>query len=245
MLKGKTAVVTGASRGIGAAIAEKLAENGADIAVVYYGIDSEALEVQQRIEGNYGVRCKVYSCNVADGNLCKETVAAIISDFGGVDILVNDAGITRDNLLLTMPEEDFEAVVDVNLKGAFNMIKACGKNFLRKKYGKIINIASVSGLHGIAGQANYSASKAGVIALTKVCAKEMGTKNICCNAIAPGFIETDMTKDLNLGDDFIKTVPLRRLGQPQDIANLALFLASPASDYITGEVIRIDGGLAM
>ena len=175
---------------------------------------------------------------------CKETVSRIIEDFGGIDILVNNAGITRDNLLISMEEEDFDRVVDINLKGCFNMIKACGRNFIRKKYGKIINISSISALTGLAGQANYSSSKAGIIALTKVAAKEFGTKNVCCNAIAPGFITTDMTKDLGT-DDFVKSIPLKRLGKPEDVANLALFLADDVSDYITGEVIRIDGGLAM
>lgn len=238
MLKGKTAVVTGGSRGIGAAIAEKLYENGAKVAIIYNGSEKAASDLALKIGG------KAYQCDVSDFSKCKETVSEIIKDFGGIDILVNNAGITKDNLLLVMEESDFDTVIDTNLKGAFNMIKACSRNFVKKKYGKIINISSVSGISGQAGQANYSASKAGIIGLTKAVAKEFGSRNICCNAIAPGFIETDMTKELDT-DGFIKAIPLKRVGKPQEVANLAAFLASGLSDYITGEVIRIDGGLAM
>lgn len=238
MLEGKKAIVTGASRGIGAAIAEKLHELGADVAIIYNGSEEAANNVAEKIGG------KAYQCNVADFEMCKKTVADIMNDYEAVDILVNNAGITRDNLILTMEESDYDAVLNTNLKGAFNMIKACGRNFIKRKYGKIINISSVSGLSGQPGQANYSASKAGIIGLTKAVAKEFGGKNVCCNAIAPGFIETDMTKDLK-ADDFIKAIPLKRIGKPQEVANLAAFLASNLSDYITGEVIRIDGGLAM
>lgn len=243
MLSGKNAVVTGASRGIGAAIAEKLASLGANVAIVDYGNLDMAAELKSKIGNN--VKAEVYQCDVSNLESCKETIEKVIADFGGVDILVNNAGITRDNLLVTMEESEFDAVINTNLKGCFNMIKACGRNFIRRKYGKIINISSVSGLSGIAGQANYSASKAGVIGLTKSVAKELGAKNVCCNAIAPGFIQTDMTKDLNTEEAFLKSIPLKRLGKPEDVANLAAFLASSASDYITGEVIRIDGGLAM
>ena len=242
MLKGKTAVVTGASRGIGAAIAEKFAMCGANIAIVDYSSPENSAELKARLSEL--VKVEVYQCDVSDFAACKDTIDSIISDFGGVDILVNNAGITRDNLIVMMEEADFDAVINTNLKGCCNMIKACGRNFIRRKYGKIINISSVSGLSGIAGQANYSASKAGVIGLTKSVAKELGEKNICCNAIAPGFIMTDMTKDLQ-DSEFIKSIPLKRLGKTEDVANLAAFLASDASDYITGEVIRIDGGLAM
>ncbi len=242
MLNGKTAVITGGSRGIGAAIAEKYASLGADIAIIDM---NEANEFKVHLEDTYKIKAQTYICDVSDTNSCKETVAKIADDFGGFDILVNNAGITRDNLIVTMEEEDFDKVIDVNLKGAFNMIKACGRSFIRKKYGKIINIASISGLTGLPGQANYSASKAGIIGLTKAVAKELGAKNVCCNAIAPGFIATDMTKDLGSEEEFLKSIPLKRLGKPQDVAELAAFLASSASDYITGEVIRIDGGLAM
>lgn len=245
MLNGKTAVITGASRGIGAAIAKKFAGLGANIAMLDICSGEVAQSVKSSLIEEYNIKAEFYKCDVSDGDSCKETVSQIVKDFGGIDILVNNAGITRDNLLISMEEEDFEKVMDINLKGCFNMIKACGRNFIRRKYGKIINLASVSGLHGIAGQANYSASKAGVIALTKVTAKEFGGKNVCCNAIAPGFIMTDMTKDLGSDEEFLKSIPLKRLGKTEDVANLAAFLADEASDYITGEVIRIDGGLAM
>lgn len=244
MLKGKTAVVTGASRGIGAAIAKKLASEGADVAVLYCGNEEKAKAVCSEITEKYGTKCKYCRCDVSDFEACKETVSAILADFGGIDILVNNAGITRDGLLITMEEADFDAVLDTNLKGCFNMIRACGRNFIKRKYGKIINISSVSGIEGIAGQANYAAAKAGVIALTKVTAREFAAKNVCCNAIAPGFIRTDMTKDME-EDPRLSAIPLRRMGEAEEVANLAAFLASPAADYITGEVIKIDGGLTM
>ncbi len=243
MLKGKTAVVTGGSRGIGAAICQCFAENGASVAIIYNGNEEKASEVQKKCEAS-GVKAEIYKCDVSGFSVCKGTVDKIIADFGGVDILVNNAGITRDNLLITMEEDEFDAVIDTNLKGCFNMIKSCGRNFIRKKQGKIINLSSVSGICGLPGQANYSASKAGIIGLTKSVAKELAAKNICCNAIAPGFITTDMTSSLN-DEEFIKTIPLKRLGTPDDVAKLALFLASDLSDYITGEVIRVDGGLAI
>lgn len=243
--RNKTAVITGGSRGIGAAIAARLAAEGCDIALIYHGNTQKAEAVRAEIEENYGRKCRAYRCDVADGAACKETVKAILAEFETIDILVNNAGITKDGLLAAMEEDDFDRVIATNLKGAFNMTKACSRNFIRKKRGKIINIASVSGLIGVAGQANYAASKAGVIALTKVTARELGAKNICCNAIAPGFIETDMTKDLNLSEEYIKTIPLKRLGKAEEVAALAAFLASEAADYITGEVIKIDGGLAI
>lgn len=245
MLKGRVAVVTGGSRGIGAAIAKKLAQNGADVAILDCGNMDMAEATKAEISRDFGVRTEIYKCDVSDLMQCKEAVEKVTKDFGKLDILVNNAGITRDALILTMEEEDFEKVIDVNLKGSFNMIKACARGFVRSKYGKIINIASISGLTGLPGQANYSASKAGIIGLTKATAKELGGKNICCNAIAPGFIMTDMTKDLGSHEEFQKQIPLKRLGSPEDVANLALFLASGLSDYITGEVIRADGGLAM
>ncbi len=244
MLKGKVAVVTGAARGIGAAIAEKFAKEGADVVIVDYCSEEQALTSKEKVL-SYGVKSAFYKLDVTNSEDCKEVFKNIAAEFGGVDILVNNAGITRDNLLVTMEDSEFDAVLNTNLKGCFNMIKAAGRNFIKRKYGKIINISSISGLIGLAGQANYSASKAGVIALTKVVAKEFGGKNVCCNAIAPGFIQTDMTKDLGSEEEFLKQIPLKKLGHPEDVANLAAFLASPASDYITGEVIRIDGGLAM
>ena len=243
MLNGKVAVITGASRGIGAAIAEKFSSQGVNVAIIYNGNEAAAITVKENAEKN-GVKAEIYKCNVANAEECKETVKAITESFGGIDILVNNAGITRDNLLISMSEEEFDDVINTNLKGCFNMIKACGRNFIKKKYGKIINISSVSALLGTAGQVNYSSSKAGVIALTKVTAREFASKNICCNAIAPGFVTTDMTKDLQ-SEEYLKLIPLKRLGKPEDVANLAAFLADDVSDYITGEVIRIDGGLAI
>ena len=243
MLNGKVAVITGASRGIGAAIAEKFSESGVNVAIIYNGNEDAANTVEENAEKN-GVKAEIYKCNVANAEECKETVKAITENFGGIDILVNNAGITRDNLLISMSEEEFDDVINTNLKGCFNMIKACGRNFIKRKYGKIINISSVSALLGTAGQVNYSSSKAGVIALTKVTAREFASKNVCCNAIAPGFVTTDMTKDLQ-SEEYLKLIPLKRLGKPEDVANLAAFLADDISDYITGEVIRIDGGLAI
>ena len=243
MLKGKVAVITGASRGIGAAIAEKFSSQGVNVAIIYNGNEEAANIVKANAE-KQGVRAEIYKCNVAKSEECKETVKAITENFGGIDILVNNAGITRDNLLISMSDEEFDACLNTNLKGCFNMIKACGRNFIKRKYGKIINISSVSALLGTAGQVNYSSSKAGVIALTKVTAREFASKNVCCNAIAPGFVTTDMTKDLQ-SEEYLKLIPLKRLGKPEDVANLAAFLADDISDYITGEVIRIDGGLAI
>lgn len=245
MLNEKVAVVTGASRGIGAAIADKFASQGAAVAILDIGNLDAADALKAELTSKYGVKAEVYQCDVTNSEQCTGIVKNIVSEFGKIDILVNNAGITRDALLVTMEEENFDKVIDTNLKGCFNMIKSCGRNFIRNRYGKIINIASVSGLLGTAGQANYAASKAGVIALTKVTAREFGAKNVCCNAIAPGFIETDMTKDLETRDEYLKSIPLKRMGKPEDVANVAAFLADEASDYLTGEVIRIDGGLAI
>lgn len=240
---GRVAVITGGSRGIGAEIAYGFATCGADIAILDLCTEDLAKPVLDRISET-GVKVFFYTCDVTSPEACKETVAKITTDLGAPDILVNNAGITRDNLIMTMPDDEFDAVLNTNLKGSFNMIKACGRGFIRKKHGKIINIASVSGLLGTAGQANYAASKAGVIALTKVTAREFASKNVCCNAIAPGFIETPMTKELD-AESYLAKIPAGRLGKPEDVANLAVFLASPMADYITGEVIRCDGGLAM
>ncbi|MDF2839025.1 MAG: 3-oxoacyl-(acyl-carrier-protein) reductase [Evtepia sp.] len=244
MLKGKVAIITGASRGIGRAIAVKFAQNGADVAILYASNDAAAEAVMQECR-SFGVRAAAYRCDVADFTACKEVVSLVKTDFGKVDLLVNNAGITRDGLIATMKEADFDAVLDTNLKGAFHMIRHCCSLFIRAKGGKIINISSVSGLLGNAGQANYSASKAGLIGLTKSVARELAPRNITCNAIAPGFIQTDMTQDLDAGNAMASTIPLGRLGSPEDVANAALFLASNSADYITGEVLRVDGGLAM
>ncbi len=244
MLKGKVALVTGGSRGIGRAIALGLAGAGADIAVVYAGRQDKAEEVCREAEA-LGVRAAAYQCDAADFDQVKQTVAAVTKERGGVDILVNNAGITKDGLIFSMKEEDFDRVVDTNLKGCFNFIKHCYPGFVRKRAGKIINISSVSGIMGNAGQANYSASKAGIIGLTKATARELAGRGICCNAIAPGFIDTDMTADLDKENGLLAQIPLGRPGRPEDVAALAVFLAGPGGDYITGEVIRVDGGLAI
>lgn len=242
MLKGKTAVVTGGSRGIGKAICLKFAENGADIAFLYAGNTAKAEETVKELEG-LGVKAKAYQCNVADADAVAAVVKEIVKDFGGIQILVNNAGITKDKLVPMMKAADFDAVIDTNLKGAFYMIKGVYPLFLKQKGGKIINISSVSGLTGNPGQANYSASKAGVIGLTKSVAKELASRGVCCNAIAPGFIATEMTQALE-NDTLKDAIPMKRFGEAEEVAKLALFLASEHSDYITGEVIRIDGGLA-
>lgn len=244
MLNGKTALITGASRGIGRAIALKLSNEGASIVAIYCGSEEKARELKAEIDKNGG-KINIYKCDVSNFSECENIVKQVISDFGGVDILVNNAGITNDKLVLQMGENDFDSVIDTNLKGAFNMIKHCYRNFMKKKYGKIINISSVSGIIGNAGQANYSSAKAGIIGLTKTVAKELASRNVCCNAIAPGFIKTDMTESFQDNENVLSSIPLKRMGSADEVANLAAFLASDLSDYITGEVIRIDGGLAM
>lgn len=239
------AIVTGSGRGIGAAIAKELAVNGAKVALV--DINEDDLKMQKaEIESAGGIAEK-FSCDVADWDAVQRTVDDIISLWGRIDILVNNAGITRDNLVLRMSPEDFDLVIDVNLKGAFLMTKAVLRPMMKEKYGKIVNVSSVVGLFGNAAQANYAASKAGLIGLTKSIAKEMAGKGIRCNAIAPGFIETEMTKTLpdKVKEAFLAATPLGYAGKPEDVAKLVLFLCSTESDYITGEVIRIDGGMAI
>lgn len=243
-LNGKTALVTGASRGIGRAIALRLAEDGANVAVIYAGSADKAEAVVNEITA-LGVNAKAYRCNVADSAAVNETVKAVTNDLGKIDILVNNAGITRDGLMLRMKDEDFDAVLDTNLKGAFNMIRACYSGFIRNKSGRIINISSVSGIMGNAGQANYSASKAGVIGLTKSVARELASRGITCNAVAPGFIQTDMTENLGDNNPLLNSIPLGRMGKPEDIAAAVAFLASDSAAYITGEVLKVDGGLAI
>ncbi len=242
MLKGKTAIVTGGSRGIGEAIVYKLASLGVNVAVIYAGNTSAAEKVCQTCKEKYEAEVKAYQCNVADYANVKETVDAVKKDFGTVHILVNNAGITRDGLLAMMKEEDFDAVLDTNLKGAFNMIRHCAGLFIRNKEGCIINITSVSGIMGNAGQCNYSASKAGLIGLTKSVAKELASRGIRCNAIAPGFIATDMT-DNQKENPLIGMIPLGRMGEPEEVAEAVVYLAG--AKYVTGEVLRVDGGIAM
>jgi len=244
VLKGKVALITGASRGIGRAIALKYAQCGANIAVIYSGSAERAEEVCKEARG-YLVCAEAFCCDVSDFAKAKETVTAVKKSFGRIDILVNNAGVTRDGLIMAMKEEAFDSVVDINLKGTFNMTKHCAAEFVKNRAGKIINISSIAGIIGNAGQANYSASKAGVIGLTKSVARELASRNVCCNAIAPGFIKTDMTEDISPDNQLMRGIPLGRVGLPEDVAELAAFLASDKANYITGEVIRIDGGLAI
>ena len=243
-LKGRVALVTGGSRGIGAAAAKKLASLGADVAVIYAGSADAAAEVCAFCRDNYSVKAAAYRCDVADFEAARETVNQVKADFGGVHILINNAGITRDGLVLTMKEADFDAVLGTNLKGAFHMIRHCAGLMLRARWGRIINVSSVAGLMGNPGQANYAASKAGLVGLTKSTAKELAARGITCNAVAPGFIDTDMTKAL--GQDaraLAEAIPLGRSGKAEEVAEAIAFLAQ--SVYITGEVLRVDGGLAM
>ena len=246
ILAGKTAIVTGAARGIGKAIALKFAQEGANIAFTDLVIDENGLATQAEIEA-LGVKCKGYASNAADFAQTEQVVAAVKEEFGSIDILVNNAGITKDGLMLRMTEAQWDVVINVNLKSAFNFIHACVPIMMRQRGGSIINMASVVGVHGNAGQANYAASKAGLIALAKSVAQEMGPKGIRANAIAPGFIETAMTAALpdNVREEWAKKIPLRRAGQTEDIANVALFLASDLSSYVSGQVIQIDGGMNM
>ncbi len=243
-LTGKTALVTGASRGIGRVIAETLAQNGADIAAVYAGNEAAAGETLAKLK-KIGVKAKTYRCDVADFTATGKLCEAVLTDFGGVDILVNNAGIVRDGLILQMKEEQFDEVIAVNLKGAFNLIKHLYSQFMKKRSGCILNISSVVGLMGNAGQANYAAAKAGLIGLTKSTARELAGRGVTCNAIAPGFIETEMTGALSekVREKLIQEIPQKRPGSAGDVAELVAFLASDAARYITGEVIRVDGGL--
>ncbi|MCQ2433099.1 MAG: 3-oxoacyl-ACP reductase FabG, partial [Clostridia bacterium] len=239
MIQGKTAIVTGGSRGIGRAITEKLASLGANVAVIYAGNKDAAEAVCSFCEETYGIKARAYQCNVADFTAAKETVAAVKAEFGTVHILVNNAGITKDGLLAMMKEDDYDAVLDTNLKGALNMLRHTVGLFLRNKSGVILNITSVSGIMGNAGQSNYSASKAGLIGLTKSTAKELAAKGIRANAIAPGFVRTDMTT-AEADNPLLAAIPLGRMGMPEEVADAAAFLIQ--NDYITGEVLRVDGG---
>lgn len=246
LLEGKTALITGAARGIGKAIALKFASEGANIAFTDLVIDENGETTKAEIEA-FGVKCKAYASNAADFAQSEQVVAQVKEDFGSLDILVNNAGITKDGLMLRMTEQQWDAVIGVNLKSAFNFIHAVTPVMMRQKGGSIINMASVVGVHGNAGQCNYAASKAGMIALAKSIAQEMGAKGIRANAIAPGFIETAMTAALPdaVREEWCKKIPLRRGGTPEDVANVALFLASDLSSYVSGQVIQIDGGMNM
>ena len=247
MLKGKTAVITGGTRGIGAAIAQQYASMGVNLALIYAGNRQAAEELRCICEENYKVKARIYQCDVSNFTETKEITAEIKKDFKTVHILVNNAGITRDNLILRMCEEEFDAVVETNLKGCFHTIRHLSRYFLKQKSGKIINIASVSGVLGNAGQANYAASKAGIIGLTKTVARELASRGITVNAVAPGFVHTEMTEVLSdqVKEAAVAQIPLGRFGETQDIANTVAFLASEKADYITGQVICVDGGMAM
>ena len=244
--KNKTAVITGGSRGIGLAIAKKLAEGGANIAVLYVGDESEGAAAKAELE-QYGTKVEQYFCDVSDFEKSKAVSEQVIEEFGKVDILINNAGITRDKPVLNMEESDFDAVINVNLKGTFNMIKHFYKHFMKNRGGRIVSTSSIVGLIGNAGQANYSASKAGIIGLTKSVARELAGRNVTVNAVAPGYIGTDMTNVLSdkVKETMKAQIPAKRIGTPEDVANVVAFLCSDEAAYVTGEVIRVDGGLAI
>ena len=246
-LQGKVAVVTGATRGIGLAISNAMAREGAVVVLLGRSAPEAGEAIAAQLAQAHGGEAFYKQCDVADFNAVEQVMKEIIKERGGIDILVNNAGITRDKVLLAMKEQDWDAVLDTNLKSMFNTIHACYRNFMKKKSGKIINISSVSGMMGNAAQANYTAAKGGVIALTKTVARELASRGVNCNAIAPGTIETPMTANMDQGalDQLLKTVPMGRMGKPEDIAECAVFLASERSNYITGEVIRVDGGIGM
>lgn len=246
MLENKVALVTGAGRGIGREIALTLARDGAFVVVNYNGSKDRAEEVVKTIEAAGG-KAVSYQCSVADFAACQEMIQNIIKEYGHLDILVNNAGITKDNLIMKMKEEDFDAVISTNLKGTFNTIKHSARQMLKQRSGKIINISSVSGILGNAGQANYAASKAGVIGLTKTMARELASRGITVNAVAPGFVDTEMTAVLGeeIKEAACRQIPLGKFGQTKDIAEMVAFLASEKADYITGQVISVDGGMSM
>ena len=243
-LENKTAIITGGSKGIGKGIVEKFASEGCDIAFTYLSSESSANEVEKKAIKS-GVKVKKYKSDASSFEESNQLIEDVINDFGSYDILINNAGITRDNLLLRMDEESWKKVIDINLNSCFNLTKSAVREFMKKKSGVIINISSIVGVKGNAGQSNYSASKAGINGFTKSIALELGSRNIRCNAIAPGFIETDMTSqgDGKLLESWIESIPLKRAGNVNDIANLCTYLASDEATYITGQVIKVDGGL--
>ncbi|WEG11615.1 3-oxoacyl-[acyl-carrier-protein] reductase [Pullulanibacillus sp. KACC 23026] len=245
-MTGKNALVTGASRGIGRAIALELGHKGFNVAVNYSGSEAKANEVVQELQ-NLGVQAFAVQCDVSDSEAVQGMVKQVLETWGTLDVLVNNAGITRDTLLMRMKEEDWDAVINTNLKGVFNTTKAVTRPMMKQKAGTIINVASVVGIMGNAGQANYVAAKAGVIGLTKSSARELAPRNITVNAVAPGFISTDMTDELteDIKQAMLKEIPLARFGQPEDVAGVVSFLASDAASYMTGQVFRIDGGMVM
>ena len=246
LLEGKVALNTGAARGIGKAIALKYAQEGCNIAFTDLVIDENGKKTEEEIAA-FGVKVKGYASNAADFEACHNVVAEVVKDFGRLDILVNNAGITKDGLMMRMTEAQWDAVINVNLKSAFNFVHAVTPVMMRQRTGSIINMASVVGVHGNAGQCNYSASKAGMIGLAKSIAQELGSRGVRANAIAPGFIITDMTAQLSeeIRNEWCQKIPLRRGGTPEDVANIATFLASDMSSYVTGQVIQVDGGMNM
>lgn len=246
MLTDKVALVTGASRGIGQAIACALAKEGALVLVNYNGSKERALAVVEQIEKEGG-RAEAVGCDVSDFGACGKMIEEVVAKYSHIDILVNNAGVTRDGLIMRMSEADYDQVLNTNLKGAFNTIRHLSRQLLKQKSGKIINISSASGILGNAGQANYSASKAGLIGLTKSVARELASRGICVNAVAPGFVDTEMTRAMpeKVREDAVKTIPLGRMGSPEDIARMVVFLAGEAGDYITGQVFCVDGGLCI
>ena len=246
MLKGKNVIVTGATRGIGREIALTLAQNGANIAINYRNLNSEVENLLNEIK-SFGVDAFAIKCDVSIADEVDKFIKEVKAHYNTIDVLVNNAGITKDGLILRMKEEDFDDVLDVNLKGTFNTTKSVSSIMVRKKYGKIINISSVVGIAGNAGQCNYAASKAGVIGFSKSVARELSSRNINVNVVAPGYINTDMTKNLpdKVKEEIIKSIPMKKIGDPKEVANLVLFLSSNLSDYITGQVINVDGGMVM
>jgi 3-oxoacyl-[acyl-carrier protein] reductase len=244
LLQGKTALITGASKGIGRAMAVKFAEQGADVAFTYLSSVEKGQALEQELQA-LGIKAKGYRSDASDFKAAEELVNSVIADFGQLDVLINNAGVTKDGLLMRMTEEQWDTVININLKSVFNLTKAATRQLMKQKSGSIINLTSVVGLRGNAGQANYSASKAGIIGFTKSVALELGSRNIRSNAIAPGFIETEMTGELDqkVVDEWKQTIPLKRGGSPEDVADCAVFLASDLSKYITGQVLQVDGGM--